>query len=174
MSRSDALPENEKSNAAESRPNRRQLVSRLGAGVVTASLGIPVLMSVRALVPNAVYESPRRFKAGSPEQFAEGPTFVADQRVFVFREGQTFFCIGATCTHLGCTVQLVRIQESADVSRTEFHCPCHGSKFAGDGTNYAGPAPRPLDYYKLELAADDGQLVVDMTSTADKGWRFTV
>jgi menaquinol-cytochrome c reductase iron-sulfur subunit len=154
---------------------RRAALSKIGLGVVTAALGVPALMSVRSLVPNALYEPPRRFKAGKLELFAEGPTFIPDQRVFVFRESQTFYCIGATCTHLGCTVQLVRAGTTGSAQEQyEFHCPCHGSKFRGDGSNYDGPAPRPLDYYRLDLAPDDGQLIVDMSQVADKGWRFSV
>jgi menaquinol-cytochrome c reductase iron-sulfur subunit len=153
---------------------RRELISKVGVGVVTAALGAPVLMSLRSLVPNALYEKPQRFKAGKLEQFTEGPTFVSDHRVFIFREGVTFHCIGATCTHLGCTVQLVRMDRAKEGQDYEFHCPCHGSKFREDGTNYAGPAPRPLDYYQLDLAPDDGQLIVDMSKVADKGWRFSV
>jgi menaquinol-cytochrome c reductase iron-sulfur subunit len=153
---------------------RRELITKVGAGVVTAALGAPVLMSLRSLVPNALYEKPQRFKAGKLEQFTEGPTFISDHRVFVFREGVTFHCIGATCTHLGCTVQLVRAERAQSGQGYEFHCPCHGSKFREDGTNYAGPAPKPLDYYRLELAPDDGQLIVDMSQVADKGWRFSV
>lgn len=153
---------------------RRELITKVGAGVVTAALGAPVLMSLRSLVPNALYEKPQRFKAGTLEQFTQGPTFVPDHRVFIFREGVTFHCIGATCTHLGCTVQLVRSDRAKTGEDYEFHCPCHGSRFREDGTNYAGPAPRPLDYYQLDLAPDDGQLVVDTSKVADKGWRFSV
>jgi menaquinol-cytochrome c reductase iron-sulfur subunit len=153
---------------------RRELITKVGAGVVGAALGAPVLMSLRSLVPNALYEKPQRFKAGKLEQFTEGPTFVPDQRVYIFREGTTFHCIGATCTHLGCTVQLVRTDGTETGQDYEFHCPCHGSKFREDGTNYSGPAPRPLDYFELDLAPDDGQLIVDTSKVADKGWRFSV
>jgi menaquinol-cytochrome c reductase iron-sulfur subunit len=154
---------------------RRQMLSKLGAGVVGAAVGLPVLMSVRSLVPNALYEMPLRFKAGKLEMFAEGPTFIADQRVFIFRESQTFYCLSGVCTHLGCTVQIVRSGTSGVMTEDyEFHCPCHGSKFQGDGTNVEGPAPRPLDYFQLELAPDDGQLIVDLSKVADKGWRFSV
>jgi len=134
-------------------------------------------MAVRSLVPNALYEKPLRFKAGPISSFAGGPTFIADQRVFVFREGPTFHCISAVCTHLGCTVQLVRQAAAAgggSDSAYEFACPCHGSKYRGDGTPYAGPAPRALSYFKLSVAVDDGQLVVDLSQEADKGWRLTV
>lgn len=155
-------------------PGRREALAKLGTGLVAAALGLPLAMSARSLVPNALYEQPRRFKAGKPEQFAEGPTFLPGQKVFIFREGQTFHCISATCTHLGCTVQLVRGAQGRPGGGIEFHCPCHGSKFRGDGSNYAGPAPRPLDYLSLSLAPDDGQLVVDLSEVEDKGFRFSV
>ena len=153
---------------------RREVISKLGFAVVATAIGAPALMSVRALVPNALYEKPRRFKAGKLEQIAEGPTFITDQRVFIFRKGVTFHCISAVCTHLGCTVQLARTTGKGGAEDFEFQCPCHGSKFRGDGTNYDGPAPRSLDYYKLELAPDDDQLIVDMSQVADKGWRLRV
>ncbi len=167
---------NPKSSDKEAQsPERRQALTKIGVGIVGAALGVPALMSVRSLVPNALYETPRRFKAGKLENFAEGPTFITDQRVFVFRETQTFYCLSATCTHLGCTVQLVRTATTGVLTEDyEFHCPCHGSKFSGDGTNTDGPAPKPLDYYKLELSPDDGQLIVDVSQVADKGWRFSV
>jgi menaquinol-cytochrome c reductase iron-sulfur subunit len=161
--------------AKERELQRREMLTKMGVGIVGVALGAPVLMSVRSLVPNALYEQPQRFKAGKLELFAEGPTFISDQRVFIFREQQTFYCLSAVCTHLGCTVQLVRTGNVGNPAEDfEFHCPCHGSKFNGEGTNYEGPAPKPLDYFKLELSPDDGQLIVDMSQVADKVWRFSV
>lgn len=160
---------------------RRQFLTRVGGGLVAAALGAPAALAFRSLVPNALYEQPLRFKAGPAGSFAGGATFLPAQRVFIFREAHTFHCISAVCTHLGCTVQLARQlartaagTAGAPAAAVEFHCPCHGSRYRGDGTPYAGPAPRPLDYFKLDVAPDDGQLVVDLSERADKGWRLTV
>ena len=38
--------------------------------------------------------------------------------------------------------------------------PCHGSGFYMTGINFEGPAPRPLERYRIVLA-DDGQILVD-------------
>jgi cytochrome b6-f complex iron-sulfur subunit len=157
---------------ASDHSSRRGFIGVLGAGAVAVGIGVPAVFSLRSVVPNVLYEPPQQVKLGALDSFTDGSTFIASQRMFVFREKNTFFCISARCTHLGCTVQLVNIKEAE--GGFEFHCPCHGSKFRADGTNFAGPAPRPLFYYKLAVAADDGQLVADMSQPADKGWRLTV
>lgn len=168
------LPQREEAEEAGGKKlDRRDVLTKVGIGVVGASLVTPAAMSVRALVPNALYEKPLKFKAGPPDQFTDGPTFLPSQKVFIFKEADIFYCIGAVCTHLGCTVQLVRARRGKNGEQFEFHCPCHGSKFRGDGTNYAGPAPRPLNYFRLDLAPDDGQLMVDLSQVVEKGWRFS-
>lgn len=157
-------------DAARKAPDdaRRRLLRGLGTGAVAAAIGVPLALSVRSCVPNALYEPPRRFKAGPRERFAEGATFLPAERVYVMRQGNQFHCVSAICTHLGCTVQLLKTETGA----SEFHCPCHGSKYREDGTNFAGPAPRPLDHHPIEIAADDGQLEVDLAGTVDKGYRL--
>lgn len=161
---------------------RRKVLSRLGIGATLIALGGQAFAFVRSLVPNVLYESPQRYKVGTPDQFNEGPTFLEDKRVFIFRQRNTFHAISATCTHLGCTVKMQRLNQPRKVSvrgreieeQAEFACPCHGSKYYGDGTNYSGPAPRPLDYYKLELSPDDGQLLVDASEVVGQDFRLTV
>ncbi len=41
------------------------------------------------------------------------------------------------CTHLGCSL-------SYNIDEDSWDCPCHGSRFAGDGALLSGPAQRPL------------------------------
>jgi menaquinol-cytochrome c reductase iron-sulfur subunit len=138
--------------------------------------------SLRSLVPNVSYDAPTTVKLGPPLEFPDGLQFLPDQRLFVFREGNTFYAVSAVCTHLGCTVRaeaLPRPETTAVEGRPlrlthRFLCPCHGSRYSGDGTNQTGPAPRPLAWYHLSLAADDGQLVVDLAREVGRDFRLTV
>lgn len=161
---------------------RRSLLEKLGIGALLTSIAGISYAFVRSLVPNVLYEQAQRFKAGSLDSFPEGATFLEEHRVFVVREQNTFHAISAVCTHLGCTVKMVNLNQPKTVEingkatqiQREFHCPCHGSKYYGDGTNYAGPAPRSLAWHKLEVAPDDGALIVDLSQPVKKDFRLTV
>ena len=54
----------------------------------------------------------------------------------------------AVCTHLNCTVQY-----RDDLRR--MWCACHGGQFDLNGINVAGPPPRPLEQYAVNISGDD-------------------
>jgi cytochrome b6-f complex iron-sulfur subunit len=161
--------------------NRRDFLLKLGTGAGVAAVGYQGAASLRSLVPNVSYDAPTTVKLGAPADFPDGLKFLPDQRLFVFREGKTFHAISAVCTHLGCTVRAEALSnpENRTVNGKplrlthRFLCPCHGSRYTGDGANVAGPAPRPLAWYHLSLSADDGQLVVDLANEVDHEFRLT-
>ncbi len=62
-------------------------------------------------------------------------------------EGE-FRAFSAICTHLNCTVQY-----KEDVQH--MWCACHGGHFDLNGVNVAGPPPRPLEQYAVNLSGDD-------------------
>jgi cytochrome b6-f complex iron-sulfur subunit len=116
------------------------------------AFGASAVAAVRFLVPNVLFEPSDQFKAEKPEEYPDGSvTFFEDERVFLIRKGDTFRCLSAVCTHLGCTV-----------NRAEhgYHCPCHGSVFDDQGTVKGGPAPRALTWFLVTLSKD-GRLLVD-------------
>ena len=162
--------------------SRRTFLQKLGLAGILVGIGGFSYQAIRSLVPNVLYEPPRRFKIGTPAALAEGVTFLEDRRLYVFKEGKSFYAISGACTHLGCTVKYTKLQQPKQVDvggqkkeiPFEFHCPCHGSKYYADGTNYSGPAPRPLACYKLDVSPDDGQLLVDMGVEVDQNFRLTV
>jgi len=54
----------------------------------------------------------------------------------------------AICTHLNCTVQYKEDEQ-------HIWCACHGGYFDLNGINIAGPPPRPLEQYAVNLSGDD-------------------
>ncbi len=106
------------------------------------------------LVPKVTKEPPTTFRAGKVGEFAEPGVyeqFKGSQGVWLIHlsNGQ-LVAISTICTHLGCIPNWL----SAD---QKFKCPCHGSGFYMDGVNFEGPAPRPLERYKISL---EGEFVV--------------
>ena len=165
----------------ESKP-RRAFLGRLTGAVVGIGALVATWPLLRSLVPNVLYEPPKKFKVGSPNGFQQGVTFLDSHRVYVFRSGNSFHAISGVCTHLGCTVKFspypkAKEETVRDVTFEalgEFHCPCHGSKFRGEGTNYEGPAPRPLKWHLVEVSPADGELVVDLGIEVDRDYRLVV
>ena len=161
---------------------RRSFLARLTGGVIGLGSLFGLWFSARSLVPNVLYERPRKVKVGLPGIFPEGVSFIDEHRVYLFRERNAFYAVSGVCSHLGCTVKYSPFRQAQEMtvrsrkyaSKGEFHCPCHGSKFRDEGTNYSGPAPRPLECFHLEVAPEDGQLRVDMGREVDREFRLVV
>ena len=161
---------------------RRGFLGRLTAAVAAAGALVAGWPLFRSLVPNVLYEPPKKFRIGTPDSFQEGVTFLEQHRIFLFRESSSYHAISGICTHLGCTVkfsafgspQEETVRQYTFRSLGEFHCPCHGSKFRGEGTNFSGPAPRPLKCLRLELSPATGELVVDVAAEVARDFRLVV
>ncbi|WZO96471.1 ubiquinol-cytochrome c reductase iron-sulfur subunit [Isosphaeraceae bacterium EP7] len=126
----------------------------------SAGMGALSLMLGRFMFPNVLAEPPSTIKVGVPTQFEPSEVnerWKAEWGFWIVRssyEGQDqIYALQSICTHLGCPPNWL-------ASEQKFKCPCHGSGFYISGVNFEGPAPRPLERFKLSLA-DDGQLVVD-------------
>jgi cytochrome b6-f complex iron-sulfur subunit len=138
--------------------SRRDFMGRLSWGGFTAVTLVGLLAFVRSAIPRVLFTPPATFKAGLPSDYTIGEVserFKQEHRVWIIREADGFYALFAKCTHLGCTPRWLKVEE-------KFKCPCHGSGFRKSGINFEGPAPRPLERYRIALA-DDGQLVVDMS-----------
>jgi cytochrome b6-f complex iron-sulfur subunit len=136
--------------------SRRDFFGRLGWGGFTLFTGVSLLAFVRSAFPRVLFTPPASFKAGFPNEYTIGEVserFKQEQRVWIIREADGFYALFAKCTHLGCTPRWLKVEE-------KFKCPCHGSGFRKTGINFEGPAPRPLERFRIFLA-EDGQLVVD-------------
>jgi cytochrome b6-f complex iron-sulfur subunit len=70
-----------------------------------------------------------------PAQFSSGKFWLSNT-------ANGAIALSMVCTHLGCLYKWVD-------STNRFECPCHGSKFTGEGKYIEGPAPRSLDYFEI-------------------------
>ncbi|MEE9189139.1 MAG: ubiquinol-cytochrome c reductase iron-sulfur subunit, partial [Candidatus Neomarinimicrobiota bacterium] len=123
-------------------------------------------MMLRFMFPNVLFEAVQTFKAGYPDEYNVGEVVIQWKEkygVWIVRTPEYFFALSTVCTHLGCTPNWLQNED-------KFKCPCHGSGFRKSGVNFEGPAPRPLERFKITLA-DDGQILVDKTKkyTYEKG-----
>ncbi len=137
----------------------------MGWGMFFSGVGIAAVETVRFFFPRVLFHPPTTFKIGPPSEFLSGSVpdthgvilvdsrWKRDNKFFVVRAEDRIYAIYARCTHLGCMVNWF------DGEKT-YRCPCHGSEFYSNGVNFAGPAPRPLDRFKIFLDVDN-QLVVD-------------
>ncbi len=100
-----------------------------------------------AVLPSAA----KRFRVRLPSSLASGQAFIPSGRaVALYRQDNQVYAISTVCTHLGCIVKPVD---------NGFDCPCHGSKFAKDGSVLKGPAPSGLPWYEVKHLGGDDFLV---------------
>lgn len=127
----------------------------------TAGTAALTAMCGRFMFPNVLAEPPSTIKIGLPSNYDPedvNERFKAEWGFWVVRStrynGQdVIYALQSVCTHLGCPPNWLANEQ-------KFKCPCHGSGFYVSGINFEGPAPRPLERFKVTLA-DDGQIVVD-------------
>jgi cytochrome b6-f complex iron-sulfur subunit len=83
--------------------------------------------------------------------------FKKEYNVWVVRDKESIYALSTVCTHLGCTPNWLDAEK-------KFKCPCHGSGFRSSGINFEGPAPRPLERFRIFMG-NDGQIIVDKNKT---------
>ena len=140
--------------------DRRTFVKWLTVGwaAFAAILGGYGSICIRFLFPNVLFEPKQSFLAGYPDDY---PVNEVSERwkdkhaVWIVRDTERIFALSTVCTHLGCTPNWLP-------NEAKYKCPCHGSGFYKTGINFEGPAPRPLERFKIYLA-DNGEIVVDKT-----------
>jgi cytochrome b6-f complex iron-sulfur subunit len=135
-------------------PTRRTfLMSWAGAawGMFGLANGVGTVAMLRFMMPNVLFEPPMQFKAGKLEDYEEDKPderFKQSNKAWIVKLSKDFdgkkklIALDVTCTHLGCTPNVLG-------SEQKFKCPCHGSGFRFNGINFEGPAPRPLERYRV-------------------------
>ena len=138
--------------------SRGKFISVLSFGWLAFLAGLGGFFTAlgRMFFPNVSFEPPQEFKIGFATDFEVGKVdlrFKKDYNVWVVRDKNGIYALSTVCTHLGCTPNWLEAEK-------KFKCPCHGSGFRSSGMNFEGPAPRPLERFRIFLA-NDGQIVVD-------------
>lgn len=147
--------------ALDDNPKSRRTLLQLGVGAMSAcyaaALGYPVYRylatpSIRARAQGMVttVSIPQKDLPGpgTATMFLFGPR----PSVLIHHEDGHFVAFDAVCTHLGCTVRF-------EPQNHRIFCPCHGGTYdMHTGEVIAGPPPRPLKSYRVEVT--DGNVVV--------------
>jgi len=149
----------------EQQTSRRSFLATAAVGwaAFTGCLGGLLAATGRFMFPNVLFEKPSVFKAGFPQDLGVGDVderFKETRGVWLVRNERGIYALSTVCTHLGCTPNWI-------ANANKFKCPCHGSGFRKDGMNVEGPAPRPLERFRISLG-DDGGIVVDTSKKFTK------
>jgi cytochrome b6-f complex iron-sulfur subunit len=124
--------------------------------------GASIVMILGQAVAGLLWFSYPRFREGefggvfpfNPDDLppvATPPVSMPSGRFWMTNTDQGLLALYGVCTHLGCLPKWVG-------SNNRFECPCHGSKFEGDGAYIEGPAPRDLDRFALRVVYVDGTI----------------
>ena len=156
----------DKDSGPENLSRRKFFMVAGNAAIGIAALG-SIGVSLDYLAPKVLLELPRRFVIGVLANMQPNSvTFDAEHRLIVVRDKQGYFyALSAVCTHLGCIVEWKETGIPGHPGSV-IACPCHGSIFNKNGDVIKGPAPRPLDRFKLYL--EDDRVIVDMTETVSE------
>lgn len=139
--------------------NRREFLSYLSLAWITFTAAVAGMLGLifRFTFPNVNFDPEMEFIAGRVRDYEEG----IDERwknvhgVWISKQDGKLVALSNICTHLGCIPNWLPAE-------LKFKCPCHGSGFYSSGINFEGPAPRPLERFKIGLN-EEGLIKVDKT-----------
>jgi cytochrome b6-f complex iron-sulfur subunit len=133
--------------------SRRQLLNALlssGVAATAVSIFYPIL---RFVIPPELAESAvmSAAVARSDEVLPNSGTifkFGADPGLLIRTAEGDLRAFSARCTHLNCTVQY-------DPGERLIICACHNGQFDLNGKNIAGPPPKPLVAFNVNVRGDE-------------------
>lgn len=154
--------------------SRRQLLNFLTGAVVASTAGAALYPVVKSFTPPQAGKGENgiiaKDKMGNPipaSQILGEPVgtralvagLAGEPTYLTVQDNKTLGSMGIVdnCTHLGCTFPWNGTAE-------QFQCPCHGSRFAADGSVERGPADRPLKLVQVQVK-DDRIWILPWTET---------
>ncbi len=140
---------------------RRGVLAGSAAGVGWLAFGgasaVSGIAFQRFMMPNVLEEPDPRVRTDKVEVFGsmvpgEVNEDYKPQGFWIIRMEDRIAVLNIICTHLGCIPNWLP-------NDRKFKCPCHGSGFRPSGINFEGPAPRPLERFRVTKT--DGIMIVD-------------
>jgi len=127
-------------------------------GWLLAISGLTLVWSV--VYPLVRFISPPRIPESTTSQVDAGPAndpellekgfkiirFGADPVIVIRLSESEFRAFSATCTHLDCIVEFQK-------DKKRIWCNCHSGQYDLAGRNVAGPPPRPLTAFQVDLVS---------------------
>jgi len=133
--------------------SRRKVINILLGGGLLSTIGSILVPIINFIIPPKVEEATQNSvvaaKVGDlPLNSGKIFRFGSKPGILIHTQTDEYIAFSAICTHLECTVQY----------RTDFKhiwCACHNGHFDLTGKNIAGPPPRPLESFKVDLRDED-------------------
>ncbi|MFQ5525089.1 MAG: ubiquinol-cytochrome c reductase iron-sulfur subunit [Thermoanaerobaculia bacterium] len=117
-------------------------------GALAASIAYPVVRFVSPPdIPEAAMNEVEAGATNDPELLENGYKILrfGTEPVILLRAGEgDFRAFAATCTHLDCIVEYHKDQK-------RIWCNCHNGEYNLRGQQVAGPPPKPLQAFKVDL-----------------------
>jgi cytochrome b6-f complex iron-sulfur subunit len=132
---------------------RRSFLNYFLGGSIGATLSAIIYPVIQFLIPpvaseaaqsNVVAASANELRPGTGKIFKFG----SQPGLLVRTPTGEVRAFSAVCTHLNCTVQYRPDLE-------QIWCACHDGHYDINGKNVAGPPPRPLEQYTVNVRGDD-------------------
>jgi Rieske Fe-S protein len=89
-------------------------------------------------------------------------------RTLLGRDAGGLYAMTSICTHNGCDLLMFGVLTDSGLT-----CNCHGSGYSKDGGNTRGPAFKPLQHVRVDVAAD-GTITIDPKTPVDAAVRTPV
>lgn len=134
-------------------PGRRSFLDYLLGSSAVATLAAIFYPIIRFMVPPQVVEAQQNSVVAAKNAEIAPNTgkifkFGSKPGIVIRTETGEVKAFSASCTHLDCIVQY-------DPASKQIVCACHNGKYDLSGKNVAGPPPRPLEEFTVNVKGDD-------------------
>ena len=132
---------------------RRRFISYFMGTTLGATLAAILYPIIEFLIPPKVPEAAQsNVVAGKVNELKPNSgtifKFGAQPGILVKTQTGELKAFSAICTHLNCTVQYREDMQ-------HIWCACHNGHYDLNGKNIAGPPPRPLEQYAVNIRGDE-------------------